>query len=107
MGVLADFWTGLPKIVQVIFAVSVFLFAGSTILQVIVIIWNLLGVNVINAINGCFAGNPEVCIPEQDGIYIFGINFADYWTILVLVMLMPLAFFAIKWYSLMLPKNNT
>ena len=104
MSVLADFWTGIPKEVKAIIAISIFLFAGSTILQAIVFLWNLLAVNAINALNGCWSGTTSACIPEQDGIYIFGINFVDYWTIVVIIILVPVALFAIKWYGFIFGK---
>ena len=99
MSILADFWEGIPKELKIIMAVAIFLYAGSTILQVIVFAWNLFGVNAMNAVNGCFTGTPAACIPEQEGIFILGINFADYWTITIIMILMPIAMFAIKWYS--------
>ena len=101
MSVLSDFWSGLPKELQAIFAVSVFLYIGTTLLQIILLAWNLLVVKAINALNGCLTGTPAVCIPWQEGIYILGINFADYWTITILVILLPIALFAIKWYGFM------
>lgn len=102
MGVLSDFWSSLPKELKFIFAIAVFLYAGATILNVMVIIWNLLGVNAANAINGCFGGNAAACVPQQEGIFIFGINFADYWTITFIVIMVPIAMFALKWYGFML-----
>jgi len=102
MGVLSDFWSALPKEVKFIFAIAVFLYAGATILNVIVIAWNLLGVNALNAINGCWSGTAAACIPEQKGIFILGINFADYWTVTFIIIMVPVAMFAIKWYALML-----
>lgn len=102
LSLIGDLWENLPKELKFIFAISVFLFAGSTILQVIVFLWNLLGVNAMNAINGCIGGNTAVCIPNQEGIFIFGINFADYWTIVVLIMFPTLIVFALKWYSMFL-----
>jgi len=101
VGVLADFFTGIPKEVKILLAVAIFLYAGSTILQAAVFAWNLLGVNALNAINGCWTGTPSVCIPEQKGIFILGINFADYWTITIIMILLPIALFAIKWYGFM------
>ena len=101
MVVLTEIWSALPKEVQFIFGVSVFLYAGSTILQAVIFIYNLLVVNATNLINGC-AENPAVCIPAQEGIFIFGINFADYWTITALIFFPILILFAIKWYSMVL-----
>ena len=106
VGVLADFWGFLPKEFKFLFVLAIFLYAGSTLMQVIVILWNLLGVNAVNAINGCLSGNPAVCIPEQKGVFIFGINFADYWTITVLMVFLPLVAFALKWYGMMLKHDN-
>jgi len=102
MTVLGDIWGALPKEVKFVFAVSVFMYAGSTILQGLVFAWNLFGVNALNAINGCFSGIEKNCIPEQAGIFIFGINFADYWTITALIFFPTLALFAIKWYTITL-----
>ena len=99
VGVLADFWSGIPKEVKLLLVIAVFLYAGSTILQAVVFAWNLFGVNAMNAVNGCWTGTPLACIPEQEGILIFGINFADYWTITVIMILFPIAMFAIKWYA--------
>jgi len=101
MGVLADFWSGLPKELQAVFAISVFLYVGSTLLQIVVLGWNLFAVTAMNALNGCLTGTPSACIPWQEGIYVLGINFADYWTITIIVILVPIALFAIKWYSFM------
>ena len=99
MSVLGDIWEGLPKEVKIIMAIAIFLYAGTTILQGIVFVWNLVGVNGMNALNGCFTGNAAACVPQQNGIFIFGINFADYWTITVLIFLVPVAMFTIKWYG--------
>lgn len=104
MTVLADIWDGIPGEVKIILAISIFLFAGSTLLQVLVILWNLIGVNGMNAVNGCWTGTPANCIPEQEGIFIFGINFADYWTIVFIIFFVFLIEFAFKWYSLTLRK---
>jgi len=99
MSIITDFWQGIPKEVKLLLVIAIFLYAGSTIMQAAVFLWNIFGVNALNAINGCWTGTPTACIPEQKGIFIFGINFADYWTITVLMILLPIAFFAIKWYT--------
>lgn len=106
MSILADLWSSLPKEIKFIFGIAVFLYAGTTILQALVFAWNLLGVNALNAVNGCFTGTAAACIPAQEGIFIFGINFADYWTITIIVILVPIVLFAIKWYSLMLGRDK-
>lgn len=105
MGVLTDLWESLPPIVKFVAVLAIFLYAGTTILQAITIIWNLLGVNAINAVNGCLAGNQSLCIPQQEGIYIFGINVADYWTITVIMFAMILIPFTAWWYANILKKD--
>lgn len=105
MGLLSDFWGALPKELKFILALAIFLYAGSTILQVVVFLWNALVVNAINAINGCWTGNTAACMKAQEGIFIFGINFADYWTITVLIIFVPIIVFAFKWYSMILRKD--
>ena len=102
MGVLSDFWSGLPKELQIIFAISIFLYIGSTLMQIIIWAWNFFVIGAMNLANGCTAGtNLAACVPYQAGIYVLGINFADYWTITILVILLPIALFAIKWYGFM------
>lgn len=136
--ILGDLWDAfhgllavLPKEVKIFLALAIFLFAGATLLNVVVVLWNTIGVNGINATNGCYTETAQdcytehitnctkdtqsclndytacglsqkesVCVPYQEGIFIFGINFADYWTILVILFLVPMAMFAIKWYAL-------
>jgi len=100
MTILGDFWNTLPREIKFIFALAVFLYAGASILQGVVIVWNLFGVNAINLVNGCFAGSPGNCVPAQEGIFIFGINFADYWTITLLLIFPVLIIFALKWYGM-------
>ena len=102
MSLIGDLWENLPKELKFIFAISVFLFAGTTILKVIIFVWNLVGVNAMNAVNGCLTGASDVCIPQQEGIFVFGINFADYWTIVLLILFPTLIVFALNWYSMFL-----
>ena len=106
ISVLADFWEGIPKEVKILLAVAIFLYAGTTILKVVVLAWNMFGVNAMNAINGCWTGTVSACVPMQHGIFIFGINFADYWTITIIMILLPIAMFAIKWYSFVFSAAN-
>lgn len=102
MGLVTDLWSGIPRELKIIFGIALFLNSGYVILQVLIFIWNLLVVNAVNLVNFCHTTMPENCIPALNGIYIFGINFADYWVIVALMFLPALALFAIKWYSLML-----
>ncbi|GAG60465.1 unnamed protein product [marine sediment metagenome] len=104
MGLVADLWSGIPKELKIIFGIAVFLNSGYAILWVMIFAWNLLVINGMNAINGCMTDTPEACVPALDGIYIFGINFANYWVIVALIFLPAMALFAIKWYSLTLNK---
>lgn len=101
MTILGDIWGALPKEVKFIFAISVFMYAGSAILQGLVAAWNFFGVNGLNAVNGC-SEKAANCIPAQNGIFVFGINFADYWTITALIFFPALVLFAIKWYAITL-----
>ena len=101
MTVLGDVWGALPKEIKFIFGIAVFLYAGATILNALVIAWNIFGVNALNLVNGCMT-NTALCIPQQEGIFIFGINFADYWTITIIIIFVPLIMIALKWYSLIL-----
>lgn len=100
MSIMTDLWIGLPKEIKIIFGISVFLFIGSSLLQIIVWAWNFFVIGGMNLVNGCLT-DAAVCVPTQQGIFIFGINFADYWTILMLIILLPIALFAMKWYSFM------
>jgi len=102
MGLLADLWSGIPKELKIIFGVAVFLNSGYAILWVMIAAWNLLVINGMNAINRCFIDAPEACVPYMDGIYIFGINFADYWVIVALMFFPVISLFALKWYQLTL-----
>lgn len=104
MGLLADILTAIPKEIKIIIGIAIFVHAGWAILNAITFIWNILVVGVINLTNGCSA-DPEVCVPALDGIYFFGINFTDYWIVMALIFFPAIALFAIKWYSLMLPKH--
>ena len=104
MGLVADVWTGIPAEVKIIFAIAVFLHAGYAILHGMIFVWNLLVINVMNLTNECFTTSPQNCVPQLDGIFIFGINFADYWVIVALIFFPSIILFAIKWYSLMLNK---
>lgn len=99
MSVLGDLWNMLPKEVKILAAIALFLYAGSAILNAIVFLWNLTIVSGMNAVNGCYTGEPAACVPASDGIYIFGINFTDYWIITALIFLPAMALFAIKWYG--------
>ena len=105
MGTLSDIWSMLPGKLQFFVALSIFLYAGSTILQGLVAAWNILGLPILNALNGCYTGNPGACIPYQQGIFIFGINFADYWTITLIVIAIPLITFAYMWFGMILKKD--
>lgn len=105
MGTLADMWGSLPPVVKFVAVLAIFLYAGTTLLQVLVILWNVLGVNAFNAINGCLTGNAKACIPQQEGLFVFGVNVADYWTITVIIFAMILIPFALKWYAAILKKD--
>ena len=104
MGIFSDLWTAIPAELKIIFGIAVFLHAGYAILWVLIFAWNLLVINALNLINGCLS-DAELCVPQLDGIFIFGINFADYWVIIALMFLPVIALFAIKWYALMLPNK--
>lgn len=101
MGIISDLWSAIPKQIKIIFGVALFLNIGVTLLNVLVFVWNLLVVNAVNALNGCLT-DPKLCMPASDGIFIFGINFADYWIVNALIFFPVLALFAIKWYSMTL-----
>lgn len=106
--VLGDLWdafhgifSALPKEVKILFAIAVFFYAGATLLNAAIFVWNLVVINAINLTNGC-GSNAALCVPQLNGIFFFGINFADYWVITGLIFFPALILFAIKWYSLML-----
>ena len=109
--ILGDLWdafhgifAALPKEVKFLFALAVFFYAGAILLNALIFIWNLVVINAINLANGCGA-DASLCIPALNGIFFFGINFADYWVITGIIFFPMLILFAIKWYALMLPKN--
>lgn len=108
--ILGDLWDAfngifgkLPKEVKFLFGLALFLYAGTTLLKALIFIWNLLVVGSINLANGCLT-DASLCIQPMDGIYLWGINVADYWTITWIVVTVPIALFAIKWYSLVLKR---
>ena len=101
MGLLTDLWSVVPKEVKIIFGIAVFMYMGAAILNVLIFLWNVLFVGGTNLINGCVTGAAEVCVPSLNGIFIFGINFADYWTVTFLIFFPAMILFAFKWYSAM------
>ena len=92
-------WQSLPKELKFLAVLAIFLYAGETILQAIIFAWNVLGVNALNLMNGCATGNTAACIPQMPGLYLFGINIADYWTITMIIIFTPIIMFAFKWYA--------
>jgi hypothetical protein len=96
-------WEVLPVPLKMIAATAIFMGAGATIINAFLFIWNLLVVNLVNLANGC-ATNAAICMKPATGLWIFGINFADYWIVIGIIFFSVLITFAIKWYSLMLPK---
>jgi len=104
MSVLGDAWDMLPGQVKFLLAIAIFLYTGATLINAMLFLWNVLGVSLINAANGCLS-NPDVCIPAQKGFFILGVNIADYWTITLILLVVPIAQFALWWYSHMLKKD--
>lgn len=104
MGLLTDAFSAVPKEIKLILGISIFLYAGTTLINIIIWLYNTLVVNAINLANGCLGGDVAVCMPQLAGVFIFGINFADYWVITALIFFPMVIIFAIRWYAMMLPK---
>lgn len=91
----------IPDKIKLLFGIAIFFLFGVAIINVLLFTWNFFVVGGFNLINGCLT-NSLLCIPEATGFYIFGINFADFW-VLALIIFMPfIIFFAFKWYNVML-----
>ena len=99
-GIISDIMHGVPKEIQIIIAIAIFLNVGRLLISGVLLLWNLTVVNGVNAINGCLT-NPAVCQPAIDGLYILGINFLDFWVLNALIFFPAIAVFAISWYSTM------
>jgi len=99
-GIISDIMHGVPKEIQLIIAVAIFLNVGRLLISGVLLIWNVTVVNGTNAINGCIT-NSTVCQPAIDGLYILGINFLDFWVLNALIFFPAMAAFAISWYGTM------
>lgn len=106
-----DVLSFIPKEIRIIAAVAFFMYAGAFLIEAVKFLVNL-AVGGINAVNGCMNAlgqvvNPSVCIPWFQGIYVFGINFTDFWVITGIIFFPAMAFLAFKWYGIMLNKSGT
>ena len=100
--ILQDFWQPLPAQLKIIIGVAIFVNFGWFILQAAIFLWNIIAINGLNLLNGCLTGTASVCVPQMNGIMIFGINFADYWVIMLIMFGTGLALVAHKWYQITL-----
>ena len=100
LGIISDVMKGVPKEIQIIIAIAIFLNVGRLLISGVLLLWNVVVVNGMNAINGC-ALNPAVCQPAVDGLYILGVNFLDFWILNALIFFPAIAVFAISWYGSM------
>lgn len=96
--VLSEFFEAVPSPIKILLGISLFVLVGDLVINVLLFLWNLIVVNAVNLLSGCTTSAIE-CMPEATGIYIFGINFADYWTLMLIFFMPPMAFFAWKWYA--------
>jgi len=99
----------IPTPLKVLFALVIFVLIGTLVINVLLFGWNVLFVNTMNHANGCIVtdlfgtvlpqSDPSKCIPEVDGLYLGGFNFADFWVLMGVFFFPPLIFFAFKWYA--------
>lgn len=104
-----DVLSFIPKEIRIIAAVALFMYAGAFIIEGIKFLVNLM-IGGINAVNGCHnilgqVENQAACIPEFLGLYVFNINFTDFWVITALIFFPAMIILAFRWYSLMLNKQ--
>ncbi len=98
-----------PKELKIIAAIALFMYAGSFIIEGMKFIVNLF-IGSLNATNGCLNAlgievEPALCIEEFQGLVILGINLTDFWVITALIFFPTIAFFAIKWYGMILNRG--
>lgn len=103
-----DVLSFIPKEIRIVAAVALFMYAGAFIIEAIKFLVNLV-VGAINSVNGCLnilgqVENQALCMPQFQGIYVFGINFTDFWVITALIFFPAMVYLAFSWYSMMLNK---
>ena len=96
--VLSELFEVVPTKIKILLGISVFVLVGEILINVMLFLWNLIVVNAVNLASGCTT-SAEACMPTATGIYIFGINFADFWTLMLIIFMPVLAYFAWAWYA--------
>lgn len=87
-----------PTPIKVLFGLSLFVISGTVIINLMLFAWNFFYVGGINLFNGCGI-EPDTCLQIAEGVFLGGVNFADFWTLMAIFFLPPMVLFSVKWYA--------
>jgi len=105
-----DVLSFIPKEIKLIAGIALFMYAGALIIEGMKFLVNL-GIGSLNLTNGCLGLlgeilNPAACIPEFQGLIIFGVNLTDFWVITAFIFFPAMILLVYKFYAVMLNRTG-